>query len=116
MVHFVDQPADADSESVLISLLSCTHTRSSAGLSTSNETLTGLLTRACAADADSEFALAPSPLYEAEALKQYLSRCETDYVKASHPRRFLLQVSVVIQESYGAIPVFAVSVPRVSAC
>eukprot|EP00611_Tribonema_gayanum_P024921 TRINITY_DN5581_c0_g1_i1.p1 TRINITY_DN5581_c0_g1~~TRINITY_DN5581_c0_g1_i1.p1 ORF type:complete len:480 (+),score=151.07 TRINITY_DN5581_c0_g1_i1:204-1643(+) len=42
-------------------------------------------------DADSEYALSPSPLYEPEALKQYLARCETDYAKASHPRRFLLQ-------------------------
>jgi hypothetical protein len=37
---------------------------------------------------------APAPMFEADALATYLGRCEVDYVKGSHPRRFLLQVSL----------------------
>jgi hypothetical protein len=33
-------------------------------------------------------------MFEADALATYLGRCEVDYVKGSHPRRFLLQVSL----------------------
>jgi glutamate dehydrogenase len=36
-------------------------------------------------------ALEPSPLFEPEALESYLAWCEGEYVRRSHPRRFLTQ-------------------------
>lgn len=31
---------------------------------------------------------APGPMFEPEALKEYVSRCEPEFVQHSHPRRF----------------------------